>query len=117
MIIDENGIPRIEKPDVPDAVIQEYVNTDYQRLFKENSWLERECQRLRDTNCRMAHYNFFMRHTVQDELEIIDHLVKTLHGMGGKVSKAHADRIADFRKIAFPNAVQKHKKPCKMFFD
>lgn len=109
MVIDEKGIPRIEPPEVPEPVIQEYVNWDYQRLYNENERIDRDRQRLRDSNTRMANYNFFLIGVVREQLQLIDKLVHSLEVTKRKITKETADRIEDFRRIAYPTP----KKPKK----
>lgn len=109
MLYDEEGRAYIEPPLLPEDVHLRYIVQDYQRMYRERGKLERKIESLGDTNTRMAHYNFFMRGIVKEQLKLIDDLVKRLNNRGHKIETKTADRIEDFRKIAYPSITSKKK--------
>lgn len=110
MLYDEEGLPYIEPPLLPEDEHLRYIVQDYQRMYKENIRHEHKIKRLAETNTKMAHYNFFMRGIVKEQLGLIDKLVSMLKNRGHKIEIETADRIEDFRKIAYPTITTKFKK-------
>ena len=105
MILDENGYS-IEQPDIPIWQHIHYIVKDYRRMYMQQGKLERKCRKLRETNSQMAHYNFFMRKTVQDQIKVVDHLVKMLQNRGCIIPSNIQLEIENFRKIAYPQRMK-----------